>query len=86
MSARFACKPLLIGAALLATSGCALVPAHVSQIEENLAQTIVASAERTICRDLPIGTWLRLYGASAERLDGWQKLCTHPVATPALGK
>lgn len=78
---------LVLGsAALLALSGCALAPALVNQIEENAAQVIVASAERTICRDLPIGTWLRLYGASAERTSGWQKLCAHPVAMPAIGR
>jgi hypothetical protein len=88
MPALSACrkKPLLllVGAALLSTAGCALVPAAVSQTEENAAQIAVASAERTICRDLPIGTWLRLYGTSAERLGGWQQLCAHPVAMPAI--
>lgn len=81
-------KPLLVlvGAALLAPSGCALAPAYVNQIEETVTQVVVASAERTICRDLPIGAWLRLYGASAERTSGWQKLCAHPVAMPAIGR
>lgn len=78
-------KRLFGSAVLLATAGCALLPASVGQIQETFAQVVVASAERTICRDLPIGTWLRLYSGSADRRDGWQKLCAHPVETPVLG-
>lgn len=67
---------------LLVLSGCSLVPQRMSAVEEGVAQTVVQSSERTICRDIPIGTWLRLYGANADRLKGWQALCFNPVTAP----
>jgi len=66
----------------MALSACSLMPAHVNAVEEGVAQTAVQSSERTICRDIPIGTWLRLYGANADRLKGWQGLCFNPVTAP----
>nr|WP_315400074.1 hypothetical protein [uncultured Duganella sp.] len=68
--------------ALLALSACSLVPQRMSAVQEGMAQTVVQSSERTICRDIPIGTWLRLYGANADRLKGWQSLCFNPVTAP----
>lgn len=67
---------------LAALSACSLVPQRMSAVEEGMAQTVVQSSERTICRDIPIGTWLRLYGANADRLKGWQALCFNPVTAP----
>lgn len=67
---------------LVALSACSLVPQNVSAVQEGMAQTVVQSSERTICRDIPIGTWLRLYGANADRLKGWQALCFNPVTAP----
>lgn len=74
---------LLLGLPLfVALSGCSLVPQRISAVEEGMAQTVVQSSERAICRDIPIGTWLRLYGANADRLKGWQALCFNPVTAP----
>jgi hypothetical protein len=67
---------------LAVLSACSLVPQNVSAVQEGIAQTVVQSSERTICRDIPIGTWLRLYGANADRLKGWQALCFNPVTAP----
>ncbi len=77
-------KRIIIFACLLAVvlSGCSLLPAQYSAIEEGAAQIAVQSSERTICRDLPIGAWIKLYGASASRLNGWQEICFNPVTTP----
>jgi hypothetical protein len=80
--ARLAMFPLLAMSALVVLSACSLVPQRISAVEEGVAQTAVQSSERTICRDIPIGTWLRLYGASADRLKGWQSLCFNPVTAP----
>ena len=67
---------------VMVLSACSLMPQHVNAVEEGIAQTAVQSSERTICRDIPIGTWLRLYGANADRLKGWQGLCFNPVTAP----
>jgi hypothetical protein len=67
---------------LAVLSACSLMPQNVSAVQEGVAQTVVQSSERTICRDIPIGTWLRLYGANADRLKGWQALCFNPVTAP----
>lgn len=78
--------PSLLGAlmlsGLMALSACSLMPQRINAVEEGMAQTAVQSSERTICRDIPIGTWLRLYGASVDRLKGWQGLCFNPVTAP----
>jgi hypothetical protein len=64
-------------------SGCALLPASVDAFEEQAANAVVASAERTICRNIPIGTWMRHYGHSAESRAAWNALCAKPATAPA---
>lgn len=76
-------KTLLVLAVASALAGCSLLPASVDAFEEQAANVIVASSERTICRNIPIGTWMRHYGSSAERRAAWEGLCAKPVATPA---
>lgn len=87
----FASVRQLIGIAMLAAlavgmsgclSGCSLMPAQYSKLEEGVAQTVVQSSERAICRDIPIGTWMRLYGTSDQRVKGWQAICFNPVMAP----
>ena len=80
--ARPALLAVMTLSALAALSACSLVPQRMSAVQEGVAQTVVQSSERTICRDIPIGTWLRLYGANADRLKGWQALCFNPVTAP----
>lgn len=72
-------------AALLALSGCSMLPAAVNAYEVKAADAVVDSSERTICRDIPVGTWVRRYGASTERTDAWRKLCSDRGATPTDG-
>jgi len=74
---------ILILALATSLGGCSLLPASVDAFEEQAANAIVASSERTICRNIPIGTWLRLYGSHPERRKGWQALCTPAQASPA---
>src|SRR5471030_1012904 len=69
-------------AAAMVLSACSLAPQRMSAVEEGIAQTAVQSSERTICRDIPIGTWMRLYGTSADRVKGWQAICFNPVTAP----
>ncbi|QJD91820.1 hypothetical protein HH213_18020 [Duganella dendranthematis] len=80
--ARVSVMAALAMSMLVVLSACSLVPQNVSAVQEGVAQTVVQSSERTICRDIPIGTWLRLYGANADRLKGWQALCFNPVTAP----
>lgn len=76
-------KKILILAALAACGGCALLPAAVTTAEETAATAVVQSAERTICRNIPVGTWRRLYGSNPVRAQAWRELCANPVETPA---
>jgi hypothetical protein len=69
-------------AAMLLLAGCSLLPAQYSALEDGAAQIAVQSSERAICRDLPVGAWIKLYGASVSRLQGWQDLCFNPIVTP----
>jgi len=79
-------KKLLIAALIvLASSGCALLPATFTAAEETAATVVVQSAERTICRNIPIGTWRRLYGSHPTRAQAWRDLCANPIETPAGG-
>ena len=73
---------VVAGLALPFLGGCSLMPASWNKLEEGAAQTVVASSERTICRDIPIGTWMRLYGSSSDRVKGWQAICGNPVSAP----
>lgn len=78
-------KTSILLAGLLSLSGCSMMPAAVDAYEVKAADAVVDSSERTICRDIPVGTWVRRYGASAERIDAWRKLCSSRGATPADG-
>src|SRR5471032_2376385 len=73
---------LMCLAAVAMLSACSLMPANFGHVEEGAAQAVVQSSERTICRDIPIGTWMRLYGTSADRIKGWQAICFNPVTAP----
>lgn len=76
---------MLLAAALVSVAlmcGCSLLPQNFSRVEEGAAQAVVQSSERTICRDIPIGTWMRLYGTSADRIKGWQAICFNPLSAP----
>lgn len=75
-------KTAVVIALAVGVSACSMLPVSVSQIEESVAQAAVQSSERTICRNIPVGTWLRLYASSPERLAGWQALCYNQVAAP----
>lgn len=72
----------LATAAAVLMCGCSLLPQNFSYVEEGAAQAVVQSSERAICRDIPIGTWMRLYGTSADRIKGWQAICFNPVSAP----
>lgn len=76
--------PTLLGVLALVAllAGCSLMPQRINDIEQGVAQTAVQSAERTVCRDIPIGTWLRLYAGNPERIKGWQAICGNPVISP----
>lgn len=62
--------------------GCSMLPDRISRTETGIAEAAVESAERTVCRDIPIGTWIRLYGANPQRVAGWQAICFNPVVPP----
>ncbi len=74
---------MLIALLAAALSGCSLLPASVDLAEQAAATAVVQSAERTICRNIPIGTWRRLYGSNPARAKAWRDLCANPVETPA---
>lgn len=77
-------KNRILVLALLATlAGCSMLPAAVDVAEEAATTAVVQSAERTICRNIPIGTWRRLYGSNPVRAQAWRELCANPVETPA---
>lgn len=63
-------------------TACSMLPAAVDVAEETAATAVVQSAERTICRNIPIGTWRRLYGSNPVRAQAWRDLCANPVETP----
>lgn len=65
-----------------ALSACSLLPAAVDQAEQTAATALVASSERTICRDIPVGTWARLYGANPARREAWRALCAPALDVP----
>ena len=65
-------------------SGCSLLPATVSNAEERAMNAVVQSAERAICRDIPIGTWARHYGSNRDRMGAWIVLCTQPTTNPPV--
>lgn len=75
-------KRFALAFALAALAGCSMLPAAVSTAEETAADVVVASAERTICRNIPIGTWRRNYGANPVRAEAWRALCNNPVGAP----
>lgn len=62
--------------------GCSILSASIGQYEKDAGQIIVQSAERTVCKDIPIGIWLDTYGSSPTRLAGWQALCGNPIQNP----
>lgn len=74
---------LILPALALTLAGCSLLPASVEKFEETAATALVESSERTLCRNIPVGTWMRLYGANAARREAWRALCTTAQATPA---
>jgi len=76
-------KKLFALAVLAALAACSLLPATVDVAEEAAATAVVQSAERTICRNIPVGTWRRLYGSNPVRAQAWRDLCANPVETPA---
>lgn len=76
---------LLVLALLVGLAGCSMLPAAVDVAEETAATAVVQSAERTICRNIPVGTWRRLYGSNPVRAKAWRDLCANPVETPAGG-
>ncbi len=76
-------RSLLMLALLGALSGCSMLSPSVNAAQEAAATAVVESAERVLCRDIPVGTWMRLYGSSAERMRAWQALCIPPVTSPA---
>lgn len=74
---------LFIAAGITQLSGCSMLPAAVDQAEETAATAMVQSSERTICRNIPVGTWMRMYGTNAARREAWRALCTTVQTTPA---
>lgn len=75
-------KKALLIVTLFALTGCSLLPQAVSSAQEGAATAIVESSERVICRDIPIGTWLRMYSNSEQRLQAWRGLCIAAKASP----
>lgn len=75
-------KLIVLLTALGCLSACSLLPVAVDRAEERAADVVVDSSERTICRNIPIGTWMRRYGSSVERIQAWQALCANKTATP----
>ena len=67
---------------IMAMSGCSLIGANIRQYESDAGQVVVQSAERTVCKDIPIGIWLEQYGSNPRRLQGWQSICGNPVQNP----
>lgn len=80
--AGFARVSALLCVAAMALAGCSLMSPTVDKIEAGAMQTVVQSAERTICRDLPIGAWMSNYGTNADRVKGWQAICFNPIKAP----
>ena len=72
----------MLVALVVLMSGCSLLNANVRQYESDIGQTIVQSAERTVCKDIPIGIWLEQYGSNPRRLQGWQSICGSPIQNP----
>lgn len=75
-------KRILVLALVVTLSGCSMLPAAVNVAEGTAATAVVQSAERTICRNIPVGTWRRLYGSNPVRAQAWRELCANPVEIP----
>lgn len=75
-------KKIVLLLAFVALAGCSLLPQSVSSAQEGAATAIVESSERVICRDIPVGTWLRMYGNNAERMRAWRSLCIAATVSP----
>lgn len=75
-------KLVFVAALAVILAGCSLLPASIDQAEETAATAMVQSSERTICRNVPVGTWMRLYGSNAARRDAWRALCAPAQEAP----
>ena len=76
-------KNLVLMAAVL-LSGCATIANKEMQAAQVLIASEAQSAESLICKMLPIGTWMVMYGSSPARADGWAKICNPPTVAPAV--
>jgi len=76
---------LVLALVAAALSACSMLPGAVDAAEEAATTAMVQSAERTICRNIPVGTWRRLYGSNPVRAQAWRELCANPVEIPAGG-
>lgn len=64
-----------VAAVLLALGGCSTIASKEMQLAQYLLASEIQSAEDMICKFIPMNTWRRLYGISADRAEGWNKLC-----------
>lgn len=78
-------KKVTIAIAIL-LSGCATVVDKEMQVAQALIASEAQSAENLICKMIPIGTWMVMYGNSPARADGWSKICNAPSASPIAPK
>lgn len=76
-------KKLVLMAAVL-ISGCATIANKELQVAQVLIASEAQSAESLLCKMLPIGTWMAMYGSSPARADGWAKICNPPTVAPAV--
>lgn len=69
---------LTAAAAALLSGGCAQIQ-HAEQKAADAADGVLVGAEWAICRAATVGSVLRRYGASPERMEAWRRLCQPTV-------
>ncbi len=74
--------PLLLAAILL--SGCLPEAQSIKDRGADVADTALDTSEWHICRAASVGSVLRRYGTSAERMAAWRALCLPPTDSPLI--
>jgi len=77
-------KLLGVAATVAALSGCSMFGGAMEAQQRAAMDVVVDSSERVLCRDIPVGTWMRRYGSNTERREAWRLLCAPPSAIPMV--
>lgn len=70
--------------AALVLAGCSTILNAEMKVAQTILDSEIQSAETVICKFIPMSTWQRLYGTSADRAEGWSKLCNTAAFLPKV--